>query len=79
MCMWLGRTGNTILNITLIDFVSVLTMFSWFIRENIDMEDVNSIENLFFDLSTTYWPENMIMIKRLTNESSKPWSKYWIR
>ena len=79
MCMWLGRTGNTILNITLIDFVSVLTMFSWFIRENIDMEDVNSIENLFFDISTTYWPENMIMIKRLTNESSKPWSKYWIR
>ena len=47
MCMWLGRTGNTILNITLIDFVSVLTMFSWFIRENIDMEDVNSIENYF--------------------------------
>ena len=79
MCMWLGRTGNTILNITLIDFVSVLTMFSWFIRENIDMEDVNSIENLFFDISTTYWPENMIMIKRLTNESSKPRSKYWIR
>lgn len=79
MCMWLGRTGNTILNITLIDFVSVLKMFSWFIRENIDMEDVNSIENLFFDISTTYWPENMIMIKRLTNESSKPWSKYWIR
>ena len=77
--MWLGRTGDTILNITLIDFVSVLTMFSWFIRENIDMEDVNSIENLFFDISTTYWPENMIMIKRLTNESSKPWSKYWIR
>ena len=77
--MWLGRTGDTILNITLIDFVSILTMFSWFIRENIDMEDVNSIENLFFDISTTYWPENMIMIKRLTNESSKPWSKYWIR
>ena len=79
MCMWLGRTGNTILNITLIDFVSVLTMFSWFIRENIDMEDVNSIENLFFDISTTYWPENMITIKSLANESSKPWSKYWIR